>query len=230
MVEFSRFQRGVWGVIGGIVAVTTKFVGQDIYWLRVLSDTRAADQVHGMIVFYIVLAVVLGFLGIVFAIASRENTEMKLLAIAISAPALVTTYMGGAKAEIPAVSNKAVSEYISPISTAQAADSDSAGSKVSSSGFWNGFLLPLGYGKDEQRYRVVVGSFKDETAAAKKAEQINKIDPTLKASVGDKRIFNDFYPVVVGDYAAYPQARALKEKVSEKLDTDDVYLTPYKFP
>jgi len=91
-------------------------------------------------------------------------------------------------------------------------------------------LLPLGYGKDEQRYRVIVGSFKDEIAAAKKAEQINKIDPALKASVGDKRMFNDYYPVVIGDYRAYPEARALKDKVSEKLNTDDVYLAPYRFP
>src|SRR5260370_37548431 len=127
---------------------------------------------------------VLCFWGGEFAKASRENHEMKLLAIAISAPALVTTYMGGGKAEIPTL--RATSEYISPISSAQAAENSD--SNPTSSAFWNGFLLPLGYGKDEQRYRVIVGSFKDEVAAAKKAEQINKIDPALKASVGDKRM------------------------------------------
>ena len=85
MLEFTRLHRGVWGIVGGVVAVATKFLGQDIYWLRVLSDTRAADQIHGMTVFYIGLAIVLCFLGGAFAIASRENHEMKLLAIAISA-------------------------------------------------------------------------------------------------------------------------------------------------
>ena len=38
MLEFTRLHRGVWGIVGGVVAVATKFLGQDIYWLRVLRQ------------------------------------------------------------------------------------------------------------------------------------------------------------------------------------------------
>jgi hypothetical protein len=226
MIEVSRVQRGVWGAVGGLVAVGSKYMAQDHYWTRVMIDTRAYDQIPGLIVFYVGLIIVLCFFGVVFAIASKENNEMKLLAIAISAPALITTWLGGVSPDTSSSRAKRVAEYVMPISSAQAAE---ANSKAGSSGFWEGFKIPFGIGKDEQRYRVVVGSFKDPSAAAAKAEQINKLDPTLKATVGDKRLFNEYYPVVVGGYAVYPEARALKEKVSEKLNTDDVYLAPYQF-
>jgi hypothetical protein len=226
--EFSKFQRLLWGVAGGGVAVAVKFMGQDIYWLRVLNDTRAADQLRGMIVFYIVLTLILCFVGAVAAMASKENSEMKLLVMAISFPALATTYMGGAKADIGSSLGKLTS--LSIIGSAQAADATIPSASTSnSSKFWEGFLLPLGYGKDDQRYRVVVGSYKDKTAAEAKAADINKTDPSLNASVGDRRLFNDYYPVVVGKYAVYPQASALKAKVKDQLGIDDAYLAPYEY-
>jgi hypothetical protein len=72
----------------------------------------------------------------------------------------------------------------------------------------------------------VVGSFKDPGAAAVKAMQINKVAPTWKVTVGERRLFNEYYPVVIGGFAPYPAAKALKDQVSEKLGTDDVYLAP----
>ena len=228
MVEFTRLHRGTWGLLGGLTAVVSKFIAQDLHFVRISIDTRQTEQLYGMVASYALLTIGLCFLGIVLAIASKESSEMKLLAIAVSAPALITTWLGGATPDTTGAT-KHVVEIIMPISSAAAAETTVEKPQATTSGFWEGFKIPFGIGKDEQRYRVIVGSFKDPAAAAAKAEQINKIDPSLKATVGDKRLFNDFYPVVVGGYAVYPEARALKDKVSEKLDTDDVYLAPYQF-
>jgi SPOR domain len=223
MIEFTRLHRGTWGLLGGSAAVVSKFIAQDLHFVRISIDTRQTEQLYGMMASYALLTIGLSFLGIVLAIASRENSEMKLLAIAVSAPALITTWLGGA---IPDT-QKHAALFLWPITSAEAAEQTAKQS--SASAFWEGFKIPFGIGKDEQRYRVIIGSFKDPAIAAAKADQVNKIDPSLKASVGDKRMFNDYYPVVVGGYAVYPEARALKDKVADKLGIDDVYLAPYQF-
>jgi hypothetical protein len=140
----------------GAVAVGSKFIAQDHYWLRVFIDTRAYDRIPGMVVSYIVLLIVLGLLGAVFAVASKENQEMKLLAIAVSAPALITTWLGGTKPPETPTLTRAPFEWLSPISPALAADK----SISVSTGFWDGFKIPFGVGKDEARYYVIAGPLK----------------------------------------------------------------------
>src|ERR1700682_797179 len=100
MDKVSTWQaRALWGVLGGAVAVFSKYLGQDHYWVRVMIDTREYAQIPGLIFFYVVLLVFLCFLGGVFAVASDETKKLKLLAIAVSAPALITTWLGGTKAD-----------------------------------------------------------------------------------------------------------------------------------
>ena len=213
------------GVLGGVVAVGSKYIAQDHYWVRVLIDTREYDQIPGLIYFYSVLLFVLCLIGGVFAVASEENKKMKLLAIAVSAPALITTWLGGARADASAFTNGSRAALIS-----QALADD--GTRPNNSAFWQGFLLPLGYGKDDSRYRVVVGSFTNRTEAALLAEKIKKENPSLTVFVGEPQPSNPYSPVIVGGYLPYPEASKLKESISglsSVKDVKDIYLSPYKY-
>ena len=181
--NLQRLHRGNWGSSSaGLIAVVSKFIAQDLYFVRISIDTRQFEQLYGMVASYALLTIGLCFLGVVLAIASRENSEMKLLAIAVSAPALITTWLGGATPDTSAAT-KRVAEIVLPIASAEAAEANSTKSQASS-GFWEGFKIPFGIGKDEQRYRVVVGSFKDPAAAAAKAGSgsIRLIQPSRRAS------------------------------------------------
>ncbi len=221
MEEVSSSGRAAWGVAGGVSAVILKFMGQDLYWLRVLIDTNDTGKIPGMLTMYLILLFCLSVIGAICAMASKENQPVKLLAIAVAAPALVTTWLGGSTSELSRT-RTAISD-LSFVSTAHASEV----STTTSSDFWRGFLLPLGIGKDEQQYRVVVGSFKDKAAAEALAASLSK-RPDLTAKVGDPKPGNDYYSVYVGEYAPYPVAKSLKESVSKNLGTDDVFLAPHR--
>lgn len=229
--DMSNKGRVLWGIAGAIVAVGSKYVAQDHYWVRVWMDTREYDKMPGLIVFYAILLIVLGGIGAIFAVASRETHPMKLLAIAVSAPAIVTTWLGGTKPAAAVQPNmpRAHLEYILPVSSAYAADESILPAVKSSGGFWEGFRTPLGFGKDESRYRVIVGSYKNRTDAAQTVERIKKEDSTLNAFVGERQPNNEFYPVVVGGYLPYPQASELKARVESLSSVKDAYLSPYQW-
>jgi hypothetical protein len=213
--ELTGFWRAVIGCLGGAAAVASKYLGQDhAYYLRML-DQGMQSKIDNIWIGYYIMTPLLVFLGALVAWASYEHHRVKLLAIAVAAPALITTWAGGATA-----ATKFTWNIFSPAYAESSAPSDQKSSVRDAIKLW------FGIGRDEQQYRVVVGSFKDPAAAAVKATQINKTDPTLKATVGERRLFNEYYPVVVGGYAPYPTAKALKDQVSDKLGTDDVYLAP----
>jgi hypothetical protein len=134
-------------VLGGLVAVGSKFLAQDWYWVRVYLDTRAYDKLPGLSVCYILLLIVLCTIGAVFAAASGENHRMKLLAIAVAAPAIITTWLGGVSA--PPGVGAVVHAWENLFVTSAYAQNAPTPSGVSP--FWQGFLTPFGYGKDEQR-------------------------------------------------------------------------------
>jgi hypothetical protein len=213
--ELSGFWRAVIGCLGGAAAVASKYLGQDhAYYLRMLDQGMQSKIDHLWIGYYI-MAPLLVFLGALVAWASYEHHRVKLLAIAVAAPALITTWAGGAT-----TATKFTWSIFSP------AYAESSNPTNQKSAVGEAVKLWFGIGRDEQQYRVVVGSFKDPAAAASKAAQINKVDPTWKATVGDRRLFNEYYPVVIGGFASYPAAKALKDSVSDKLGTDDVFLAP----
>jgi sporulation related protein len=214
--HISGLGRIIIGAFGGLAAVTSKYIGQDhAYYLRMLDQGQQL-KIDNLWLGYYIMTTILVFLGALVAWASYENHRLKLLAMAIAAPALITTYAGGSTA-----SNKFAVNFISPayaqVTTAEMSNRVTVGSALK---IW------FGIGKDEQLYRVIIGSFKSEDSAKAKADQLNKTYPDLKAYVGERRLFNDYYPVVVGEFATYPQAKALKDAVSEKTGVDDLYLSP----
>lgn len=222
--QISQRGRILWGILGGTTAVGSKFIGQDLYWLRVFLDTKAYDSIWGLGVTYVITLVILAFIGAVVACASGENHRMKLLAMAISAPALITTWLGGATADTRRFP-KSFGDLLAPAAFAQ----DTSATK-SDSGFLDGVKIFFGIGKDESRYRVVVGSFTNQTQAALFAEKVKREAPGLNVYVGERQPNNEYYPVVVGGYLPYPEARRLRDDVSALPSVRDAaYLSPYRW-
>lgn len=159
------------------------------------------------------------FLGALVAWASYENHRLKLLAIAVAGPALITTWAGGATA--------ATKFSLNMIDSAYAADAAVTTNQDVSVG--NAIKLFFGIGKDDDRFRVVVGSYKDRTEAALVVERIKKEDPALVVFVGERQPNNQFYPVIVGDYVSYPEATKLKDRVQSLNAVSGAYLSPYRY-
>ncbi|MBX3550247.1 MAG: SPOR domain-containing protein [Xanthobacteraceae bacterium] len=209
-----------WGLLGGAVACATKFLGQDLYWFRVFIETRETDKLTGMIASYVVLLIILCFVGSVVAAATLETQKFKLLAIAVAAPAMITTYFGGTGGQ----ASKVRLGDFSPISFAHAQEISRADARKD---FWEGFLITFGYGKDRSLYRVVVASYKQKGDAEAAAKKFAMKYPDFSFSVAEKRPDNDFYPVIVGEWQLYGDARKLKDFVTTKIGIEDAFLYPY---
>jgi hypothetical protein len=81
---------------------------------------------------------------------------------------------------------------------------------------------------DDQQYRVVVGSFKNDADANVLAKKINDGVPSLKTSVVGKAPCKDYYAVAVGGGAYFSLEKA-KNLQSNALEVDGVtgaYLSP----
>lgn len=214
--RISGLMRAVIGALGGIAAAGAKYLGQDhSFYLRML-DLGNQGKIDNLWQGYFVMVPILMLVGAIIAWAANENSRMKLLTMAISAPAIITTLAGGETH----TTKWAFDLLVTPAYAQASPQESSRGSLV------DGVKLWFGIGREDQRYRVIIGSYQNEDAAKAKAEQVNKQFPDLKAFVGERRLFNDYYPVVVGGYSAYPQAKALKEAVAEKTGIEDVYLSP----
>jgi hypothetical protein len=162
-----------------------------------------------------IMAPMLLFLGAFVAWISYESHRVKLAAIAVSAPALITTWAGGATS---------VTKFsLDFIPSAYAAENVT---RADGPSIVDGVKLFFGVGKDDSRYHVIVGSFKSTDEAASLVKKVKSEDPTLNVYVGARAPGNDHYPVVVGDYLPYPEALKLKDKVLKFNSVEDAYLSP----
>jgi hypothetical protein len=151
---------------------------------------------------------------------------MKLLWIGIAGPALVTTWLGGATASgINQPDGK--HSWLPSLTTSAWAEDASAQGKDDS--FWRGAKIVFGVGKDESRYRVIVGSYKSKAEATSMLEKAKKVAPDLNVFIGEPQPNNEYFPVVASGYLPYPAAKKIKDDVSEALSVKDVYLSPYQY-
>jgi hypothetical protein len=206
--------------LGGLAAVASKYLGQDhAYFLRLL-DLGDQVKIANLLFGYEIMAPFLIFLGGLVGWASYENHRIKLLAIAVAAPALITTWAGGAT-----TATKFALDVISP-ALAQGTSTDVQGGPSAI----EGIKLFFGIGKDEERYRVVAGTFKDQSLAQAKAEAIRKFQPAWNAHVLQPKVGADQWAVVVGGYLPYPEAKRLKASILGAKLTDDAFLTSAPWP
>lgn len=95
----SKIERLIIGALGGLSSVLVKFLGQDYDNLVAHAANLTDDQILSYKIGYGILTPILMFLGAFIAWVSDENKRIKLVALAIAAPAMITTWSGGSKAE-----------------------------------------------------------------------------------------------------------------------------------
>jgi hypothetical protein len=228
-VRMDWSQRSIIGALGGAAAILSKYIAQDHAFISQWSnigDPRYSDILLG----YAILTPILIFLGAVIAGCSDETNKLKLLALAVSAPALVTTWAGGATpreqrpAPPPTPGPAGWELRFSPVGTAFAADGSI---HLAQGSIQRGVEAFFGAGKGEQRYWVIAGSFRDRAEAEDLARRINQQRPAMNAFVGKRAPNNEFYPVIVGNYVPLANATRLRDEISQVLGGEQAYLSAF---
>jgi hypothetical protein len=217
----TGIEKAILGALGGLSAVTVKYLGQDHATVCAHLLEGMDREIKSYIIGYIIITPILIFLGAFIAFISEEQKRMKLVAIAIAAPALITTWAGGTKFDSKIVLNFPIrSVYAQPL------DSQPSNSQTTT---WqqikDGVGTFFGYRTGPKRYWVIVGSFKDRNDAQAFANKINSEDRTLGAWIGQKVPPNEYYPVIVGGYNLLDEARALKDKALTTEAVTEAYLS-----
>ena len=226
----SNLEKAVLGALGGLSAVLVKFLGQDYANVVAHAANLSADQLLAYQVGYGLITPILMFLGGFIAWLSDEEKRIKVVALAVAAPALITTWAGGSKPDALAFNDYVVSSaYAQPAAPAQQTLPPAYPETPTQQSTWQkieaGVGTFFGYGKEPQRYWVIVGSYKDRDEAQRFADRINAEDATLNAWIGLKLPGNDYYPVIVGEQSLLSDAKALKERALATRTIKDAYLS-----
>ncbi len=228
----SNIEKAILGALGGFSAVLIKFLGQDYANVVAHASNLTADQLLAYKIGYGLLTPILMFLGGFIAWISDEQKRLKIVALAVAAPAMITTWAGGQKVE----STSALQALLVPSAYAQSRDPakeiinvenpDVITEKNTFHQIQNGIGVFFGYGNQPSKYRVIVGSYKDMDAAQQFADKINAEDRTLNARVGPKSQPNDPYSVIVGDYSSLSEAKELRRKALATKSIKKAYFSP----
>ncbi len=229
----SNIEKAILGSLGGLSAVFVKFLGQDYANVVANAANLTADQILAYKVGYGLLTPILMFLGAFVAWLSDEQKRIKVVALAVAAPAMITTWSGGNKTDslvlydlfIPiayAQTDYFANKKISPV------DPDVTSKKDTLQQIQSGIGAFFGYGKEPQKYWVIVGSYKNRYAAQQFADKINTEDKTLNAWIGLKLPGNDHYPVIVGDCAYLSDAKELMQRALATKSIEDAYISTGK--
>lgn len=200
----TSIQRVFIGTMGGLAAVCVKFLGQDYYMVVTQAANLSDQQITSYIVGYSILTPILAFLGGLVAWVTDEKNRLKLLAIGIAAPAMITTWAGDSQ---PYQSADVLDLVIS------SAYADSPASQEEASPIMDGVRLFFGIGKEIERYKVVVAKYDNKAEARQKASQINQQHGDLQTIVGQP--MNGQYPVILDSYLTLSQAKTLKSRAEE---------------
>lgn len=158
---------------------------------------------------------------------------MKLLAIAVAAPALITTWAGGSTPELPPIERDGSNDahlidnfsLVSPAFAQERIRPKNTGGLTAT----RAIKLFFGIGKQEQRFWTIVGSYREAALAEarERAAAINRADPSLGAFVGKNQPGNPFFPLIVGGYLPYSEATKLKQRALALDIVTDAYLSAY---
>lgn len=230
-------EKAMLGALGGLCAVLVKFLGQDYANVVAHAGNLTADQILAYKIGYGVLTPILMFLGGFVAWISEERKRIKIVALAVAAPAMITTWSGGHSAwsdsqrvaavqPAPGFIQSAYADTPAPAQNGiQPDDPDTLSASDLYTRLRNGIAIFFGHGNAPSTYSVIVGSFQDKTAAEQYADQINQQDASLHAWVGRKIPPNTYYPVVVGGRQLLGPARDLRARALKSPVIRQAYFT-----
>jgi hypothetical protein len=201
--------------------VGSKFLAQDFSYFREILEPGAAGSMSALLIGYATMGIILVVIGAIVAWAFAEETHRgKLLMLAVSAPALITTWAGGSSSDHTAFHKPS-------FSLVDSAYAQTAPEMASEPTIWDGVKLFFGVGKEPPLYRVVVASYPDYSSAIAAAEAFNKEAPGIGARVADKKPPSDYYAVVVSDYLPYKDAKVRLDEAKKNLQASDAFLSPW---
>jgi SPOR domain len=216
------------GGLGGLAAICVKYIGQDHNVVMDWIDT-GDPRLHKLLIGYLILTPILIFLGGLVTWVSDETNHLKLLAMGVAAPALITTWAGGATpGSASPHGNEPGHAYffkMAPVAPAHANEQSIQIAQADT--IKQGLELFFGVGKIEPRYWVIVGSHREKGDAEAQAAAINVERPTLHAFVGKRQPGNDDYPVIIGEYVNLAEANRLREVARELSAVKDSHLSAY---
>ena len=231
--QSSVFSSILIGALGGLAAVSVKYLGQDHSFVTQNLQLGQTANLWALLIGYIILTPILMFLGGLLACMSGEVNRMKLLAIGVAAPALITTWAGGATPDHPPINaggaNSAhLIDNFSLVSPAFAQENINPKNRGNLNAT-RAIKLFFGIGKQDQRYWTIVGSYRESELeqARESAAAINQADPSFGAFVGKNQPGNPYFPVIVGSYLPYSKANKLKERALALDVVTDAYLSAY---
>ncbi len=167
----SNSERVLVGALGGLCAVLVKYISQDHGAVAsfISTHTKAGLPLSSIIDIvggYFILAPLIIILGGIIGWVSAENQKIKLFALGVSAPALVTTFSSGSSVKL---------SFLEPASAyAQVAQDGSIVTGLNS--FFGGIDKP---------YAIYVGSFATQAKIDRIVNAINEQTKSLRAITVD---------------------------------------------
>lgn len=163
-------QRIVVGALGGLAAVLVKYISQDhASVVQFFSTDLPRSAVFSIVGGYIVLTPILMILGGIIGWVAAETNRMKLFALGISAPALVTTWSSGGTIK--------VSDILDNLAPSTA---------VAQGGIAEG--IGSFFGNVDRTYLIYVGSFSNRENSDR---IVNKINNEVSSLYTIQREFTD---------------------------------------
>jgi hypothetical protein len=195
-----------------------------------LVDTDQQGKVVSEMYGFLFYAVGLIVLGAAASWYFDEKSRRACFAMGLAGPALIGTIAGGNFSDVsrpPPTRGGWNLEYIMPISSANAAELLNTPSSSEKGSLWEGLKLVVGVGKDQGRYYVIAGPFKNENEASTIGKKIMKEHPDVPAFTYNGVITKGQVLLVLGESSPYSVARSLRDRAKDfpgLKDVEDIQL------
>lgn len=232
----NGIQRCMIGGMGGLAALLTKYLSQHHDKIANLIENGQADKAFAIIAGLAIVGLILIFLGGLIGWASREEVPLKLVALGVSAPALLTTWAATTQpAPVSPKPENATHAFIQGnasggffVAKAMAANLKlTFAPPVYAASVFDGVKEVLGIEAIQPRYWVIVASKPSISDAQAFANSVNSEDPSMQAFVGKQQPDNAFFPVIVGDFSEAQAAENLRQRALNLNTIKEAYLSDY---
>jgi hypothetical protein len=197
--RFTSLERIVAGCLGGLFALIAKYLGQDHQAVVAALVATPAPPLDDIVIGYSIMAPILLLLGGALAWASEdEKSRIKLIAIGVAAPALITTWAGGGKSPPERIAALDAPTYTEtawrPDANLRLLQGGEEWPEVErESPIWRG--IKHFFNAYEVRYWVVVASFLSRARAEAFADRVRDYPPMRQAYIGFDRFGLAYIPV-----------------------------------
>lgn len=224
--ELTAWTRLWIGAVGGLIATLCKGAFQELPFVMRLVDTDQHGKIMSEIYGFTVYGIVMIALGAAASWYFDEKTRRACFAVGLAGPALIGTLSGGNFSDVsrpPPTRGGWNLEYILPISSANAAEIlNNKRSSADKGSLWEGLKLVVGVGKDQSRYFVVAGPFKNENEASAVGAKIMKEHPNVPVFSWTPASRDSSTMLVIGNSLPYASARSLRDDAKEFPELKDV--------